>query len=185
MALRKRPSKKTKSGYTYQVYFPYVDSMGVRRRYTKSGFLTKKEAQDFEALKRKEIKDYGDTFGNTSITFNQVFEEFMEVEGQKYARSTKQYYLKSCDLYIKKSIGQRQIISLRYRDLQKWFNGLDCRYDTLQNIKKVFGVTFSYALKNGYIKENPMKLVTIQIQRPKPKKAEEQIITREQLDLII
>ena len=185
MPIRKRPSKKTKSGYTYQVYFPYVDSMGVNRRFTKSGFLTKKEAQDFEAMKRQEIKDYGDNFGNVQITFNEVFMEYMEVEGKKYAPSTIQYYLSSYELYIKKSIGQRKILSLRYRDIQRFFNEFKCNYSTAKNVKKVFGVTYSYAQKNGYVKENPMKLVTLYTQKNGKKTAKDQIITRDQLNTII
>jgi hypothetical protein len=43
----------------------------------------------------------------------------MKVEGNKYARSTKQYYLKSYDLYIKNSIGKRPIITLKYKDIQR------------------------------------------------------------------
>ena len=93
MSIRKRPSKKALSGYTYQVYFPYVDSMGIHREYFKGGFTTKKDAQTHEAIKRKEFMDYGDVLANREITFNEVFEEYMEVEGvAKYAHSTKLYY---------------------------------------------------------------------------------------------
>lgn len=41
MSIRKRPSKKTKSGYTYQVYFPYVDASGEHCVYRKGGFADK------------------------------------------------------------------------------------------------------------------------------------------------
>lgn len=185
MSIRKRPSKKTKSGYTYQVYFPYVDEDGVSKKFIKGGFTTKKEAQEYEVLKRKEIKDYGSYSFTAHLTFNDVFEEYMKVEGNKYALSTKQYYWKSYNLYIKDSIGKRQILTLKYKDIQKYFNELKCNYDTVKNIKKVFGVTFTYAIKNSYIKENTMKLVTIQIQKPNTKKKEKPTITREQLNRVL
>ena len=47
--IRKRPAKKAKNGYTYQVYFYYRDIFDKRKYYSKSGFLTKKEAQIHEA----------------------------------------------------------------------------------------------------------------------------------------
>ena len=45
MSIRKRASKKAKNGYVYEVYFPYKQN-GITYRYSKSGFKTKKEAQD-------------------------------------------------------------------------------------------------------------------------------------------
>ena len=49
--IRKRPAKKAKNGYTYQVYFYYRDMFDKRKYYSKSGFLTKKEAQIHEDRK--------------------------------------------------------------------------------------------------------------------------------------
>ena len=186
MSIRKRPSKKALAGYTYQVYFPYVDSMGVHREYFKGGFKTKKEAQTHEAIKRKEFIDYGDVLENREITFNQVFEEYMDVEGKrKYAKSTYQYYMYTYKKCIRYCIGNRKILTLKYRDIQKFFNGLNDGLSTAKNIKKVFNVTFTYALKNGYIRENPMPLVKLQIT---PRETENKVvstITKEQLDEII
>ena len=64
MPIRKRESKKALSGFTYQVYFPYKDSLGISREYFKGGFKTKKEAKEYEALKKAEIKMYGDIYEN-------------------------------------------------------------------------------------------------------------------------
>ena len=186
MSIRKRASKKALSGYTYQVYFPYVDSMGVHRTYTKGGFKTKKEATTHEAIKRHELLEYGDMLANRDITFNEVFEEYMDVEGKKkYAKSTYQYYSYSYRQFIKRTIGNRRLISLKYRDIQKYFNTLDVGLSTGKNIKKIFNVTFNYAIKNGYVRESPMGYVKLQIT---PKESEHKKITpitKEQLDEII
>ena len=186
MPIRKRPSKKTKSGYTYQVYFPYVDSMGVRRDYFKGGFITKKDAQTHEAIKRNEIATYGDLYTNTSKTFNEVFEEFMDVEGyQSYSKSTIQYYMHSYTKHIKSSVGLSRLFNLKYRDIQKFFNGLQCGQSTAKNIKKIFNKTFSYAMKNGYIKENPMVYVKLQNKATERENKKVNVITKEELDRII
>ena len=58
MSIRKRTSKKAKNGYVYEVYFPYKIN-GIIERYSKSGFKTKKEAQEHEALMLAELKENG------------------------------------------------------------------------------------------------------------------------------
>ena len=186
MSIRKRASKKALSGYTYQVYFPYVDSMGVRREYIKGGFKTKKDATTHEAMKRNELIEYGDVYAKADISFNEIFEEYMDVEGKvKYARATYQYYTYSYKQFIKSTIGNRKILTLKYRDIQKFFNNLEVGVSTGKNIKKVFNVTFNYAIKNGYVRESPMIHVKLRL---KPKETENKkvsTITKEQLDQII
>lgn len=170
MPIRKRESKKALSGFTYQVYFPYKDSLGISREYFKGGFKTKKEAKEHEALKKAEIKMYGDIYENNHLTFNLIFEEFMDVEGRvSYAKSTYQYYKATHKQYLKHTIGESSITGLKYRDIQRFINGLDVGVSTAKNIKKVLNKTFAYALKNGYIKENPMHYVKLNKQPTKMK----------------
>ena len=92
MSIRSRPSKKAKSGYTYQVYFPYIDSTGERRIYRRGGFRTRKEAQEHEVKKKKEIIDYGCLDVNDSLTVSEAFEEAMNLKKNKYAWATYVYY---------------------------------------------------------------------------------------------
>lgn len=183
MGIRKRPSKRAKNGYVYEIFFQYKDEYGCSTRYTKSGFLSKKEAREYEALKMAELLERNEFLKDKDKTFNDVFLEYMDVEGGKYSRSTKQYYEKSYHLYVKDSIGRYIIRNLKYKHLQKYFNGLDAGYSTLRNIKKLMSVTFAYAQKNNYIRENPMKLVTIEKEEETDEK--KKIITKEELDIII
>ena len=43
MPIYKRASKKSKNGYKYQVNFQYTDKYGVKKRYIKNRFDTKKK----------------------------------------------------------------------------------------------------------------------------------------------
>ncbi|WP_455684004.1 Arm DNA-binding domain-containing protein [Thomasclavelia sp.] len=131
MSIRKRASKKAVSGYTYQVYFPYVDVYGMKKKYIKSGFKTKKEAQYHEAQKKNEIVNHGEIFDDVSKTFNEVFIEYMKVEGKMYARATEQYYWFAFKKYVADNIGNRKVFGLKYRDLQAYFNQLDARIKTV------------------------------------------------------
>ena len=186
MPIRKRDSKKTRSGYTYQVYFPYIDVMGVHREYIKGGFFTKKDAQAHEAIMKAELIRYGEVFIDCKITFNDTFEEYMKVEGNmKYSKSTICYYFYTYEKYIKPTIGNRRISTLKYRDIQGFFNYLKLGLSTTKNIKKIFNVTFNYAIKNQYIKDNPMFYVRLNVSPERSEKKEIQIITKEQLDEFI
>jgi hypothetical protein len=123
------------------VYFPYEDVYGVKKKYIKGGFKIKKDAQNHEAQKKNEIVNHGELLDDASKAFNEVFIEYMKVEGKMYARATEQYYWFTFRKYIVNSIGNRKIFGLRYRDLQSHFNQLTCGLGNAKNIKKVFNVT--------------------------------------------
>ena len=161
MAIRKR-ERKNRSGYCWEVYFNYKTPSGVTKRYSKSGFETKQQAKDHEALKRAEYVKNSDIVTNSKKTFNQVFEEYMNVEGRGlYASSTWHYYNNTHKLYVKDTlIANEEIFKIRYKDLQRFFTDMrSLGQATLKNMKKVFNVTFKYALKNEYITANPMNMV--------------------------
>lgn len=183
MGVRKRPSKKSKNGYVYEVFFQYKDEYGCNKRFTKSRFLSKKEAKEYETIKMAELVEGDELLKDKDKTFNDVFNEYMSVEGMKYSRSTRQYYEKSFKSYVEKTIGEYMIRNLKYRHLQKFYNEINAGYATVRNIKKILGVTFTYAQKNNYIRENPMKLATITKEDKKEKKPK--VISKDELDTII
>lgn len=186
MSIRKRPSKKTISGYTFQVYFPYVDSMGVHRVYFKGGFERKKDAQAHEVIKRKELMEYGDVLANREITFGEVFEEYMQLKGiPEYAKSTSMYYQYTYKQHIKDKMGKCKLRMLKFKDIQKYFNELDVGLSTAKNIKKIFDVTFRYGIEADYIRESPMRYVRLHMKPKKTEKKEAITITKEQLDQMI
>lgn len=87
MSIRKRPSKKAKNGYVYEVYFPYKQN-GITERYSKSGFKTKKEAQEHEALTLASLKENGSIKKEINKTLNEVFSEFVEIGSTNYQINT-------------------------------------------------------------------------------------------------
>ena len=184
MYFERRESKKSKNGYKWSVRFYYNDEFGVRRRFSKSGFQTKKEAQEYgEKIKVELENNHGQRF-STNMTFNEVFEEYMRLEGDyKYSESTRLYYWNCYENHIKKSIGQMKIIDLYYVNVQKYFNSLEGNGKaTNKNIKKVFSVAFKHALKSGYIKENPIPLIEL---RGKDTSTKQGTISIEQVEMIV
>lgn len=160
MNIRKRKSKRSKNGYVYEVYFNYQEH-GITKRYSKSGFLTKKEANEHMALKKAELKKTGQIGKEIKKTFEDVYLEFLEVGAEQYQPNTiyntKKYYN-----YCKDELSAIPITEFDYSLLQKYFNGRkDIGLETNKGIKKTINRVLNYAIKVGYIKSNPLNLVTV------------------------
>lgn len=157
MAIRKVKSKKY--GYTYQIDIKYKNQYGESLRHIESNIhdlnvAKKREKKFLENVELEKLKNQ-----TCKKTFNDVFLEYMELEGMnKYANATMVNYTTNHQRYIKDNIGKEKIISLKYKEIQRYFNQLSQKYafPTLKNIKKIFSVTFRYALKHGYVRENPV-----------------------------
>lgn len=91
--IRKR--KGSKGNITYQVYIRYTDKYGIKKSYCKSGFQGLRLAQRHEKEVLSLIQnDNMNLMTYDHLTFNQVFLEYMEIEGaSKYAISTYNTYM--------------------------------------------------------------------------------------------
>lgn len=183
MAISRIKSKK--HGESYQVDIRYKDRYGISQRHIKSGFTTYNKAKKHERDFKEQLELSKQQEQNK--TLNDVYNEYMEVEGEaKYANASKVYYNSTHKMYIKDTIGNESIGSLKYANLQQFFNRMSKKYNspTLKNIKKLLSVTFKYAIKVGYIRENPIPYV----QYPKPqdeRRVKVEIISDEDLAKII
>lgn len=156
--------KSKKHGFTYQVDYRYKDKLGVNQRHVKSGFLSSTEAKKYEDDFKMQLALEEEQSLAHNKTINDVFEEYMEVEGQhKYARASITYYRATHKMYVKDKFGLMPITGVKYKNLQKHFNemGESYNFPTLKNMKKVFSVTFQYAMRAGYVKDNPVKLIQL------------------------
>lgn len=190
MSIRERRSKSTKTGIVYEVVVSYKDEYNTTRRYTKSGFKTKKEARDHEAEMIVYLKT-GQYTKQKQVTFNQAFEEYMMLDPKKYALATKKNYEYAFNQHVQKSIGNRLIRTLKFKDLQSFLDEINTTYFNKQIILKVLRNGFEYALKNDYIEYNPMVLVKLQKVEDEDEcedsiiDEEDEVITEEELQLII
>lgn len=172
MSIRKRSSKKTKSGYVYEADFYYFED-GIKKRFTKSGFKSKQEARDYITLKQAEVKQNGRLIQEVKKSFKDVYNEFMELGCDQYQHNTIISTKTTFESYIKDSIGNVPITQFDYQFLQKYFNSLaDTGYEKNKNIKKAINRILNFAIKMDYIKSNPINLVTVkgvEIVNDKPK----------------
>lgn len=160
MSIIKVASKKAKSGYTYKVTFKYKE-YGVTTTYSKSGFLTKKEAKDHENMVKAEINENGCIKKQCTKTLDEVYKEFLEVGCDKYQENTI-YNTKRDYEKITLLLRKLPIVKIDYATLQKFFNGRSNQgIETNKNIKKALNRVLVHALKMGYINTNPLTLVDI------------------------
>jgi len=160
MSIIKVASKKAKNGYTYKVTFKYKE-YGVTATYSKSGFLTKKEAKDHESMVKAEIKENGCIKKQCTKTVHQVYMEFLEVGAGKYQANTI-YNTKKDFNKVPKSLSNMPIAKIDYAMLQKFFNSRETKgLETNKNIKKALNRIFVHAMKMDYIQSNPLALVDV------------------------
>lgn len=162
MSIRKRESKKAESGYTYQVYFYYIDSYtNERKYYSKSGFICYDDALVFEKKKKLElvyhhIKQY-------KVTIDDVFLEWLELEAPyKYQDNTIIDYKNRYYKHIKDKLGNVLIQEIDYKRLQSYFNNnIEIGINTNYKIKEILNVIINFSIKCNYINHNPLSLIYI------------------------
>ena len=155
-------------------------------RYKKGGFRTKKEAYSWEALIRSEIDKHGLYRKPSNKTFIEVWEDYYELNKQKYAPATLNAYAVAVNRIKNHPIADMKIIDIDYSIVQGYFNVLSrnhkmgvCRAD-----KKIFAIVFKHALRNGYIKNNPIQYIEI-ITKEKPQEQnKKQVISIDEFNLI-
>lgn len=160
MGIRKRESKKAKNKYVYEADFYYLEN-GTKKRMTKSGFKTKKEAQEFIAVKQAELLETGKVFKDCRKTLNEVMDEFLEVGSTQYQANTIYNTKKDCR-YFKDNLGKMPISQIDYKTLQTFFNQrINEGIESNKNIRKTLKRAFVYAVRVGYIRSNPINEVVV------------------------
>lgn len=152
--------RKNKVGYSWQVQVSYKEN-GTYKRYTKSGFKTKKEALFHEAEINKQLNDKGTITKRPDKTLNEVYEEFLQVGASDYQPqtiySTTRYYE-----YFKDELGHLKVKAISYSLLQQYFNSRsDQGIESNKQIKKAMSRIFKYAAKCEYIDTNPLHHVNV------------------------
>lgn len=145
MAIRKRPSKKNRNGYVYQYYFDHKDKYGIKKRYSKSGFRTKKEAERAEIEQRESLEKNANIKAN-KMTFGDCYNLYLnssnikETSKNTYS-SVHDKHLSWLDCYEMKYIDD-ELFEDRFEDLSR----------SMQiNVVKVINNVFKFANRKGYV----------------------------------
>lgn len=179
----KRPAKKAKSGYTWRYKLTYKDEYGVTQNYSKSGFTTKKAAEQ-HAIQMQSEFEKGYTPEKQAITMADLWDEYCKVKLALLAPNTRESYTRIYQKHIYPALGKSKIKDLKYPNLQAYFNTIShLNKSMVQHIKSLLRVLFKYALQAGYIPYSPMNDIQISYNQG-PKKRHE-YITQDELNQII
>lgn len=133
-----------------------------------SGFETALEASEARARAIEDAKSRGYVANNSKL-FSEVFEEWIDSQIGIKSPNTIKRHRSLYNNHLKHVFGDKYIISISGQDLDDFINGLgrpqvDCRYhrqtvysaEYIDGFYKTLFAIFSFAKRNGYIKENRM-----------------------------
>lgn len=145
-------AEKDKKTGKWLIQFRYTDWQGVRRKTTKRGFATKREAEEY-------VRNF---LASQQADFNMNFEQFlklyyedMEPRLRENTMKNKKYII---DLKILPYFAQKSINSITAADIRKWQNELISQgysQTYLRTINNQLTAIFNYAVKYYDLKENP------------------------------
>ena len=160
MSVRKRESKKAKNGYVWEVYFKYKENAKVMR-FSKSGFSTKKEAEEYEIKVKSEMQKNVSNYKINKITFNDACDMFLEIAINEYQEGTI-YNTKKYFPILKKEFGNVKVNEIDYLMLQKFFNSRsEFGIETNKNIRKSLNRVFKFCIRSGYMTTNPCEYISV------------------------
>lgn len=177
-----------KRGTTWSYYFDLGKVNGKRKKKEKSGFRTKKEAEQALAAAIHEYNQSGQVFEASDITVSDYLEQWFNlycITNLKY--NTQIGYLRIIKNHLNPQFGIYKLKALRPSDLQEYANNLKLRgysKSHMVGILTTLRAALDYAVEPlHYINQNPMKFVKFpKVDRP-PK--ERIILTLEEWQQII
>ena len=179
-----------KRGKVYQYYFEIAPVDGKRKQQVKSGFKTKKEAEEAGIKAYNEYNQTGHSFTPATISYSDYLDYWLENYchvNLKY--HTIQAYTNIIKNHIRPKLGFYRLAQITTATLQEFMNNTyiekSFSKNFLKNILKVLKTSFGYATDVvGFIKENPAAKVTL----PKydiPDKDPAHIFTNEEVNMML
>lgn len=167
--------------YKFQIYIGTDPLTGKRKKTTKSGFKTKKEAQ--LALSRLQLEiERGDFKKSSNSTFNDIYELWIEQYRNTVESST---LLKTKGIFknhIIPSMGQYKMEKINVQACQKHVNEWFKVLKKYRLVRSYASQVFEFAITLGVINENPMLKVSLPKTKIEPVEDEVQnYYTREEL----
>src|SRR6185312_2475511 len=196
MAVFKRKLKS--GGHVWAYWFDAPGSTRAdRRQISRSGFASKKEAQDAEAARRIEAQRHAElqenTPGQVPGTLGSLLEEFFSEHGAKsLAAKTLQRYREMAD-YLDGDLRGLPLTGIKPLHLSREWNrlltsggrgrrlGKPLSRKTVRNIAGVVSSAFTRGLRWGIVAANPVPAS----EPPVPKKKEGVALTTQQQELLI
>jgi len=179
-----------KRGKAFQYQFEIAPVGGKRKQITKSGFKTKKEAEEAGIRAYNEYNQTGHSVAPASMSYSDYLDYWMKTHCEvnlKY--HTIEAYKSIVKNHVKPNIGFYRLSQITSATLQEFINKIyvekSFSKNFLKNILKVLKTSFAYATDVvGFVKYNPavkVKLPSYDIPDSDPV----HIFTKEEVDMIL
>lgn len=150
--------RKREEVYQYSFEIAKVD--GKRKRKSKSGFKTKKEAMEAGIIEYNNYFNMNCNTNNDKISYSDYLDLWIEDYKQNIKHNTIRTYKSIIEKYLKPNLGQYKLSDLTSYQLNNFIiqicNKYDYSRDYIKNILKVLKVTFRDATDlYGFINYNP------------------------------
>lgn len=185
--VRERFLRSGKKVYEYSFEMASVD--GKRKRKSKSGFASKRDARIAGRKALSEYENVGQVMVDRDISYADFLDLWMENDCKLTCKESTLYgYEKKIRLYLKPELGGYRVSSIDKKILQTFITDLyndGFSINTIISIKGLLTKSFNYALENHYIMISPAnKLVIPQNMQPdKPTRRKEHIyLTKDNID---
>lgn len=161
--IKPRTLKSGKIVYEYAFEIASVD--GKRKRKTKSGFATKKEAREAGKIAQQTYEQIGQVVELSDISYSDFLDQWVEKDCKLSCKDvTVKAYEKKIRLYIKPQLGQYRLKSITKNILQdfitKMFND-GFSTNTIASIKGILTKSFDFAVDRHYVQVSPAtRLIT-------------------------
>lgn len=148
-----KAQKDPKTG-KWLIQYRYTDWQGKRRKSTKRGFKTKREAEQWVQERLAELK------GDLDMKFSEFTRIYMNDIGTRIRKSTLKTKKYIFDLKILPNFGERKINEITAANIRAWQNELmkqGYKETYLRTINNQLSAIFNYAAKYYDLKSNPCK----------------------------
>ena len=147
-------ARKNPSTGKWDAQYSYTDWQGKRKKTTKRGFRTKREAVEW----------YDHFRATQDADFNMVFKDFIKIYMEDQSHRLRQHTMMNkrflFDKHIIPYFGNKKVNAIKAPDIRAWQNklmatGLKPTY--LKTINNQLNAVFNYAMKYYDLKENPCR----------------------------
>ena len=177
-ALRKGESQRSLDG---MYIYAYTDPLG-RRRYIYSKNLV--ELREKENNLIHDQLDKLDIYAAGKATVDMTFDRYISVK-YNLKETTKRNYNYMYDQYVRGGFGTKKLADVKYSDIKAFYNYLlkekRLAINTLGNINNVLSQTFTLAVRDNIIRNNPVSGVMAELTKNQGKnKGIRRALTNEQ-----
>ena len=167
-AIKQYTKKDGSKAYMFNLYLGIDPITGKKKRTTRRGFTSRKEANLALSKLRLELEDQGIGSINT-LSFQEVYELWMDQHSKEVKITTYDAIVSKFKSRILPKFGHMKINNITRVYCQRVVNEWAQEFKTFNDYKVQTNLVFKYALKLDIIQQNPMDYVTI------PKKQSEMI----------